>query len=103
MIPKIRKGTVITARYLNDGFGTVNDLVKHSVSPPRQTDKPVAPEVQNEEPSSEPSSTYTETSRSITTEQVFDQNLTNYAEVDRIDAVSFKNGDGDVIRLVFNN
>ncbi len=57
MIPKIRKGTVITARYLNDGFGEVNQLVKHSVTPPKQTDSPVDPEEQNEEPSSAPSTT----------------------------------------------
>ncbi len=103
MIPKIRKGTVITARYLNDGFGEVNQLVKHSVTPPKQTDRPVDPEVQNEEPSSEPSTTYTETTRTVTTVQVFDQNLENYAEIDRMESASFKNGDGDVIRLVFNN
>jgi len=103
LIPKIRKGSIITAKYLNEGFGEVNRLVKEAVSPPRQVNPPAPADVQNADPSAESLGTFQEQSRETSTVQVFDQGGTNYAEIERIDAVSFKNGRGEVIKLVFVN
>ena len=107
-VEKVKKGEVITARYLNKVGGKVNDLEK-SISPPKQKNPPTSSEVQNqtaEDDTAEetaPPSTFVETGRTISTVQVFDQDDTNYAEVDRIETITFVNGNGETLSLQFTN
>ncbi len=107
MIARIRKGQQIKAEYLNQIGSKVNDLVK-AIQPPRQKDKPVDPLVSNASLDSgdtipEPDYSFVEQTRAVSTIQVFDQNSDNYAEIDRIESMTFQNGRGETLRLVFNN
>jgi len=101
-LPKIKKGDAITARYLNRVSGQVDELIE-AVNPPRQRNAPRAPALQNEEPGEEPPTSYIETSRETSTVQIFDQAAENYAEIERIESITLTNGNGDKLRLVFNN
>jgi len=102
LISRIKKGQKIKADYLNQIGSKVNELVK-AIQPPRQKDKPAPPEVTAEDSGSEPEYSFIEQTRTETTIQVFDQNSENYAEVDRIQSMTFQNGRGETLRLVFNN
>lgn len=102
MIKRINRGEVITAKYLNEIGDSVNRLLG-PVNPPSQVNKPPAGDVQNEQPEAVSPDDYVEQSRSVESVQVFDQNETNYALIDRIRTVSFVNGKDKSIKLVFNN
>ena len=106
-VEKVKKGEIITAKYLNKVGTAVNTLTR-AVSPPKQKNQPVAAPVQNqsaEEAAEEavPPSDYVESSRTTSTVLVYDDAEQNYAEVSRIDSVSFANSNGDTLVLRFNN
>lgn len=100
--PRIKKGEIIKARFLNDMAEGIDNL-QRAIKPPTQINKPTAGDVQNEDPETEPPSTFIESGRTTTTVQVFDQNETNYAEVERIETVTFTNNNGESIKLKFDN
>ena len=102
MVDPIKKYDPIKAEFLNELVEGVNSLDK-AIEPPRQTDKPPSQEVTQENPDFVPKSAYSETERTTSTVQVFDQNNENYAEIERIEAITFLNGYGEEIKLVFNN
>ena len=106
-LPRIQKGKIIRASFLNDMAQGVDDLREEFISSPRQVEAPAPAEVQNEsaEDAAEVVSptTYIETSRSTSTVQVYDQNDTNYAEVSRIETVTLTNSLGESLVLKFNN
>jgi len=99
-IPPINKGQAITAERLNDYGEGINQLNALVYDLPRSTDD--VGETQAEGDTQDPS-TYVETSRVTSLVQVFDDEGTNYAEVDRIDTVTLVNGDGEELKLQFNN
>ena len=107
-IEKVRNGEVITARYLNKIGSRVNDREK-AIAAPRQKNPPTSPEVQNQAAEDDtagevtPPTTFVETGRTISTVQVFDQDDTNYAEVQRIETINFVNGNGETLSLQFAN
>ena len=99
-IPPINKGQTITAERLNDygeGINKLNDLVFNL---PRAIDDPGEAQAEGE---TEDPSVYVESSRTTSLVQVFDDEGTNYAEVDRIETITLVNGDGEELKLQFNN
>jgi hypothetical protein len=105
-IDKIKKGNEITAKYLNTLGDSINDL-QAAFQGPKQLNEPPPAAVQNqtETDDDEPASpnTYVETNRTTTTVQIFDQNDENYAEIERIETISFANSEGETLTLRFNN
>jgi len=107
MIGRIQKGGVIRATFLNDMAEGIDDLNREFASRPKQVIQAAPPEAQNQSAQDDDEvtdpATYIESGRTSSTVQVFDQNEENYAEVDRIETVSFQNALGDTITLQFNN
>jgi len=107
-VEKVKKGEVITARYLNKIGRRVNDL-EASVSSPKQKNPPASSAVQNQAAEDDTAeevtapTTFVETDRTISTVQVFDDEDTNYAEVERIETINFVNGNGETLSLQFAN
>ena len=87
------RGEVITSEFLEDTALRVNRN-EAALAGPRDV---------SDEDDTNNGLTYTEVSRSTSTETVYDQNEENYAEIERIDSVTFENADGERITLVFNN
>jgi hypothetical protein len=107
MIGRIKKGEVIKASFLNDMAQGIDTLNETFVDRPRQVLDSDPAEVQNEAAEegieeADPNR-YIETGRTSSTVQVFDQNDENYAEVSRIELVTFENALGETITLEFNN
>ena len=100
-IPPIDKGQVITARRLNDYGSGINELNRKAFSPPRQITDQVDPEVPIEEAAGPQN--FIETGRITSEVQVFDQDDTNYALIDRIESITFTNSDGVTLTLQFAN
>ncbi len=107
MIGRIQKGQIITAGFLNDMAGGVDDLTREFASRPKQVLPASPPETQNRAAQDGDAVTnpaaYIEAWRTTSTVQVFDQDETNYAEVERIETVTLQNGLGDTLILQFNN
>ena len=101
--PRINRGEVIKARFLNDLASGVDEANEKAIKPPSQLNAPPDPEVQNEDADSTPAETYVETGRTTSLVQVFDQNDENYAEITRVETISFTNGLGETLSLQFNN
>lgn len=100
----LEPGDPITARFLNNHSLHIYSLEERAVLlPPQQRNKPAAPEVQNEDAEAVAPTTFVETSRTVSTVQVFDQNQTNYAEVERVETINFTNAAGETLSLKFNN
>jgi hypothetical protein len=98
-IRRIKKGDPITARFLNDLRDGVEENRK-SVKPPRQRNAPPPADVPVE---AEDPETFIETTRTTSEVQVFDDEDTNYALIDRFETVSFENGLGETLKLKFKN
>ena len=102
MVDKIKKGDPIKASFLNElgeGVNKLDELI-HS---PQQTDELPPPDVSDQYPDAVPDYVFGEISRSTSTVQVFDQNEENYAEIERIESITFKNDKGEILRLDFTN
>jgi hypothetical protein len=107
-INNINKGEIITAERLNKYGDGVNQLNRNIFLRPNSLEDEIAPEVQAEtleDETAEPVTTdnFIETSRTISQVQIFDQNDTNYALIDRIESITFTNAAGSTITLTFNN
>ena len=100
---RIRKGQIITARFLNNMADNIDELISDGVTPPKQLNGPASPEQQNEDAETDPPGAFIETERSTTEVQVFDQEETNYALIDRFEQVQFRRDDGETLILVFKN
>ncbi len=92
---------VIKSSFLNNLADDVNDLNDQFVKKPTDPNS-VPAEVQNEDDTN-PLTTYTESARATSTIQVYDQNDENYAEVQRIESISFTNAEGHILTLIFSN
>jgi len=107
MIGRIQKGQIITAGFLNDMAGGVDDLTREFASRPKQVLQASPAEVQNEAAEGDDEvtdpSVYIEQSRTTSSVTVYDQNEENYAEVDRIETVTLQNELGETLVLQFNN
>ena len=107
-IERIRRGEPITAKRLNEYGDSINEIKREIFSGPQQNDEDTAPpevqaEASEEEGETVSSSNYIESSRLVSQIQVFDQDDVNYATIDRIEKITFTNGDGESITLTFNN
>ncbi len=107
-IQEFAKGDLITARRLNEYSSSINTINKDMALGPRTVEDDVPPEAQKEAAEDPDTVTltannYIESSRETSQVQVFDQNETNYALVDRIDSITFSNDVGDTITLTFDN
>jgi len=104
-IPKIKKGGIITAKRLNDYGDGINELNKFNIQNPRQLDDRVDGLVQQQASEDEANvagvNDYTETSRSTSTVLVYDTSFTNYAEIQRIESITFANSLGETLKLTF--
>lgn len=96
MIRRIKKGELITAQYLNQLGDSINSLVG-PINEPKQINKPVAPEVQNEDTETVAPSDYVEQERTVETVDI------SGVEIDRIVTVSLKNANGEFLKFVFDN
>lgn len=102
----IRKGDLITARQLNEYGDGINTINKKSVASPSQQDSQANLDVQIEAAEEEAeinTSNFVESSRTTIQVQIFDQNETNYALIDRIETITFVNGAGETLTLEFAN
>ena len=81
----------------------LDTLIELGVKPPRQQNQPAAPAQQNEDAGTDPPDAFVETDRSTSEVQVFDDEETNYALIDRFEQVSFARADGETLILVFKN
>ena len=97
-LSQIRKGEVIEAKFLNNVVNDVNDLTALAVKLPKQVNEPNPENADAVAPAD-----FVETSRAVEEVQIFDQNATNYALIDRMTRVEFANSAGDTLVLVFNN
>ena len=95
------RGEPITAKFLGELADGVNSL-DEPINGPQQIDELPPPDVSDAVPTV-PDYVFTETSRLTATVQVFDQNLENYADVERIESITFQNELGEILRLDFNN
>ena len=101
-LARIDKGKVIRAQFLNDMAEGIDTLNAESVAPPKQVNEPPPP-------SNDPAisvvelGVFIEQSRTVSEVQIFDQNDENFALIDRIETVTFKNGLGETLTLAFNN
>lgn len=98
-----KRGKVIRATFLNDIAEDVDDLNDEYLRRPTDNENPLPPAVQDADADAPTASNYVESSRSTSTVQVFDQNDENYAEVQRIEQITFINSEGDVLTLTFIN
>ena len=81
----------------------LDTLIELGVKPPRQQNQPAAPAQQNEDAGTVPPDAFVETDRSTSEVQVFDDEETNYALIDRFEQVNFARADGETLILVFKN
>ncbi len=101
-IPAIDKGDALTARYFNTVKANVEEL-KGAVNPPRVKDLETGELQPTGGSTGSESVVFAETSRSTSTERVYDPNDSEvYVDVDRIDSVTFSNG-SNTMKLIFNN
>lgn len=104
-IPKINKGEPITAERLNQYGDGLNELNKVIAENPKQLDDKVDGDVQKEAVEEEGevagANEYTETSRSTSTVLIYDDTFTNYAEIERIESITFTNSVGETLKLTF--
>lgn len=98
-IAPIQKGDIITARRLNEYGDGVNTLLQKGVDPPKQAADAPEPGVPKEDALD--LNTFVETSRTVDLVTVFDDEGTNYAEIERIVTISFANADGETLKLQF--
>lgn len=103
MIGRIQTGQVIKASFLNDMASGIDDLNRVFVGRPKQVLNADPPGAQNDGASDADPNRFIESSRITSTVQVFDQNEENYAEVSRIELVTFENSFGETITLEFDN
>ena len=93
ILSRIKVGDRITADMLNAITLAINRNTQGVASPKQvEADNSATSDVN-----------YSETSRSVLVVQVFDQNDENYADIERIESISFRSDGGDTITLSFNN
>ncbi|MCP5017113.1 MAG: hypothetical protein GY938_17855 [Ketobacter sp.] len=97
MIQGPKQGEAITANFLGELTEGVNDL-KEVINGPLEINQGTEEDVEVI-----PDYVFTETSRQISVVQVYDQSETNYADVERIESITFQNDKGEILRLDFNN
>lgn len=101
-IPRIRKGDVIRAPYLNQIADAINDqahLPENLPGTPAPTDGTLP-----EDTGANSAETWTETQRETTTVRVENpEDSEQYVDVDRIDSVTLVGPDGQVRRDVYDN
>lgn len=102
MVDPIKRKEKIRAEFLNELVDGVNSL-DEAIKPPTQTDEPPNKEITDEDSDFVPDNAFTEIGRTTTTVQVFDQNEENYADIERIETITFQNADGETLQLIFNN
>ena len=96
-LDRIRKKELIKASFLNSLADGVDHLTAKAVALPKQRNNP-----NPEDPVTAPTD-FVESSRTVEEVQIFDQNQTNYALIDRMTRVDFTNKEGETLVLVFNN
>lgn len=107
-IPRINKGDPILATLLNSYGTNINDLNKEVFDSPKETEGPQDADALNDAAEEDPEvpitdpSEYIETERSTSTVTVYDDEFTNYAEIERIESITFTNSLGEKIKLVFS-
>ncbi len=94
----IRKGEIIKATFLNNVVKDVNALTGRAVQLPKQINEPNPESADSIAPSD-----FVEASRGVEGVQIFDQNETNYALIDRMTRIQFENSNGEKLVLIFNN
>jgi hypothetical protein len=107
IIERWKKGNPLTAKRLNESVDSINKLKSLAIDGPKQEADAAPPDVQQaaaeDETTPVASNVYTETSRTVSSVQIFDQNDTNYALIDRIESITLQNSEGDTLILQFNN
>lgn len=92
ILRRIQVGDVITAKLLNEITDAIN----------RNTAAVAAPRDRDESRSAN-QTTYTETERTTSSVQIFDQNEENYATIERIESITLQSDAGDILTLNFEN
>ena len=97
-LDRIRKNDIIKADFLNSMASGVDFLTAKAVALPKQINEPNP----NASDAIAPAD-FVESSRAVEEVQIFDQNQTNYALIDRMTRVEFGNSEGETLVLIFNN